>query len=130
MPNIQYSDEELIQDDDKMALEIEKRRTDTEKKIYFALKKILGKSRASLTTEDKLFLKARQSYLTKAEIEEYSDILKEDVSGQAPTPPKFEDMTRTELEVEAHKLGIEEPEKLQNKAAIIEAIRAAQGTEE
>lgn len=125
MPNISFPDEELIQEDDKMAVEIEKRRIETEKKIYFALKNILRKPIANLTVDDKKFLKARKSYLTKAELQEYDEVLNERVEGSPE--PKLEDLTRTQLEEKALALGIAEPEKLANKAAIIEAINAAQG---
>ena len=125
MPNISFPDEELIQEDDKMAVEIEKRRIETEKKIYFALKTILRKPIANLTVDDKKFLKARKSYLTKAELQEYDEVLNEKVEGSVE--PKLEDLTRTQLEEKALALGIAEPEKLANKAAIVEAIKAAQG---
>lgn len=129
MPNISFPEEELVQDDDKMTLEIEKRRTETEKKIYFALKAILRKNHDSLTLEDKQFLQARKSYLTKAELQEYADVLAENVFGNAGPAPKvekkLEDYTRPELEEMARELGVVEPDKLPNKAAVADAIRAA-----
>ena len=46
-----------------------------------------------------------------------------------PEPTDLSELTRSKLDEIAASLGVEEPEKLQNKAAVIAAIEAAQDEE-
>ena len=117
----------MTQDDinpqDKMALEIEKRRQETESDMFKEIKRIFKKSHVGLTKEEKGFLQARVSYLTKAEREEYKAELAEDLTKNTQT---LDDLTRKELVAKANELGIESPEKFENKQQLIDAILAAQ----
>ena len=65
--------------------------------------KLIAKSPESLTTEEIAFLRARRSYLKKAQLEEYDEILNPKVEEKSP-------ITRKELEVKALELGIKDPE--------------------
>lgn len=114
------------QEVDKIKVEIDKREHDTDKKIRKVLDVILRKNLESILPEEKAFLKARQSYLTKAQREEYADIINANYSNNVPVVPKLEDETRSTLEKKALELGIKDPDKLPNKNAVIEAIRKAQ----
>ncbi len=108
------------QKQDLIALEIEKHRKDAEEAIMRILRKITQKDPSILTFEEKGFLKARQSYLTAGQREEYASVLKENYTGEPP----LEELTREELDAKALALGIESPEALPNKKAVIEAIKA------
>lgn len=128
---INQFDDELDQDveEDKMKLEIAKREKETHKLIVRRLRKILEKAQTSLTIDDKKFLKARASYLSKSEREEYADVIAADYSDHPPVDetvalaePKLEDLSRTALEARAKELGIGEPEAFPNKKALIEEI--------
>ncbi len=126
----QFDDElDLEQEEDKIKLEIARRQQTTEKQIVTRLRKILRKNEDQLLLDDKKFLKARASYLSKGQREEYADIIAADYSGQAsqeptvPAEPKLEDLTRPQLDEKARELGIEKPEELPNKGAVIEAIK-------
>lgn len=68
---------------------------------------------------DKDFLRARRSYLTKAELAEHDEIINE------KTEPALEDLTRSELDQKGYDLGIEDPEGYPNKTELIAAIRKA-----
>lgn len=114
------------QEVDKIKVEIEKRERDTDRKIRKVLDGILRKNLENILPEEKAFLKARQSYLTKGQREEYAEIINGNYSGVAPVAPKLEDQTRATLEKQALELGIKDPDKLPNKNAVIEAIRKAQ----
>lgn len=120
MPNINYPEEELASDENSMEVAIERRRVETEKAIFYRLKKILAKSPAQLNDDERKFLKARVSYLTKAEKEEWDEVLNE------TTEPQLEELTRKELDAQARELGIDNPEELPNKTEVIEAIRRLQ----
>ena len=122
-------DLDLEQEEDKIKLEIAQRERDTDRRIKSRLNKILRKNENQLLFDDKQFLKARASYLTKGQREEYADIINADYSGQAseepkvPGEPKLEDLSREELDAKASELGIDKPEELPNKKAVIEAIK-------
>lgn len=106
--------------------EIDKRRVDTEKEMYDILGEITRKNPKTLTVDDKRFLQARRSYLSRGQQDEYKDILNE----KLPRPDQEEEeeveLTRSELDEKARQLGIEEPEKLPNKAAVTAAIEEAE----
>lgn len=76
----------------------------------------------SLNYDDKAFLQARQSYLSKAEREEYGLELAEDLNGTGTS----EEETRAELEQRAIVAGVPHPEKLKNKKEILQAIEDAE----
>ena len=129
---INQFDDELDQDveEDKIKLEIAKREKETHKLVSRRLRKILEKAMASLTIDDKKFLKARASYLSKAEREEYAEIISADYSDHAPVDetvalaePKLEDLSRPALEARAKELGIGESEAFPNKKVLIEEIK-------
>ena len=103
--------------------EIEKRREETEKEMYDVLKVIFKKPHEALTQEDKGFLQARREYLSKTELKEYEDELKEDLTG---TPVVADEVTRNDLNARAVELGVENPDKLPNKQAVIDAISEAE----
>lgn len=116
-------------EEDKMKLEIDNRAKGVDRLVRQRLNGILRKNEDQLLLDDKKFLKARASYLTKAQREEYADIINADYSEgaelapQEPAEPKLEDLTRPELDEKARVLGVEKPEELPNKKAVIEAIR-------
>ena len=85
-----------------------------EAKEYF--NKILEKRPEALTDPEKGFLRARRSYLNKSQVDEYKDVLEAKTVVVEPT--------RKELDSKAIELGIENPEKLPNKQAVIDAIKA------
>lgn len=133
----QFDDDELDleEEQDKMKLEIARREKDTMRVVAIRLRKILRKNEDQLTLEDKKFLKARASYLTKGQREEYAHIINADYSGQKseeaqvpkePETPKLEKMTRPDLEAMARDLGIGAPEELPNKDALIAEIKKYQ----
>lgn len=130
MNDNQFDDDlDLEEEEDKIKKEISKREKDTDRAIRVRLQKILRKNADQLLLDDKQFLKARASYLTKSEREDYADVINADYSpeGQeaesAPGEPKLEDLTRPELDEKARELGIDKPEELPNKKAVIEAIQ-------
>jgi hypothetical protein len=47
--------------------------------------------------------------------------------GEAPEEDNLDDLTRSELDDRANSVGVEDPDKLPNKAAVISAIRDAEG---
>lgn len=92
------------------------------------LKRIFKKTPAGLNVDDKRFLQARRSYLTQAQQEEYADALNEKLprpDGQTQEETLGE-KSRADLELIATDLGIEEPKKIKNKEALVEAIEAKQ----
>lgn len=121
-------DTDLEAEEDKIKLEIAKREKDTDREIRTRLQTILRKNEDQLLLEDKKFLKARASYLSKAQREEYANVISasyynETGVPQAVVPPALEDLTRPELDDKARALGVEKPEELPNKKAVIEAIK-------
>jgi len=108
-------------DQQKRRLEQEfKARKDTENTIVQqTLDTITQQPIAALTQTQKEFLWARQSYLTKAQKEEFAEVL------QVSPFPQFEELTRKELEAKALSVGIEHPEKMRNKEELIAAIENA-----
>lgn len=128
-------DQDLEQEEDKIKLEIAKRERDTDRAVRQRLQKILRKNEDQLLLEDKKFLKARASYLSKGQREEYADIINADYSKdkveepqapQEPEAPKLEKMNRTDLEKMASDLGIGAPDQFPNKDALIAEIRKYQ----
>jgi len=119
-------DQDLQQD--KMQLEINKRIKVAEQAIYKRFKQIFQKSSDKLSEDDKAYLKARVSYLTKGQREEYSDVLetKSEVKpgnvGEVPLMEK----SRKQLDDMARKVGVRDPEILSSKEKVIEAMQALQ----
>jgi len=131
MNNNQFDEEfDLEEEQDKMKLKIGQRERDANRAIRIRLHKIMRKEEGQLLLEDKKFLKARASYLTKGQREEYAKIIKANYyipeKGAEPVEPQLEDLTRIELDKKALELGIEEPHKLKNIASVVEAIKEAQ----
>lgn len=128
--------------EDKMKLEIDERARKTEEDIRKRFSQIFRKGIKSFTQEDKAFLQARRSYLTKGQAEELSSVLKEDLSKKAPkeadkstvTPgnvneqksefDKLMDKGRSSLNDLAREAGLEDPESFPNKEKLVEAILA------
>jgi hypothetical protein len=117
----------------QMELEIQKRRDDNDKEVMKILNVIMKKPVSALTREDKAFMKARQSYMSRSEIETFADVLAEDLSDvhaneptNTPQVPTLMDLTRKELEAKALSLGIQNTSEFANKTLIIEAIEKAQ----
>ena len=107
-----------------MERDTEKRRKETLDEIMKIIHAILRKSKDQLTRDDIGFLKARSTYLSNSEREEYKDVLATDLASIPAT--SIDDMTRKELDSKALSLGIDEPEKLPNRQAVIDAIREAE----
>lgn len=123
---------EDIDPSDQQALEIQKRIDDNDKAVMKILRAIFKKPESLLTKDDKAFLQARVSYLTKAQREEYKTVLAEDLhqggerAAQDDSQPRpLEQMNRVELEEKARELGIPNPEEFANKKAVLEAVKAA-----
>ena len=110
-----------------MERETEKRRKENDDEVNKTIRSILQKPKEALTREDVGFLKARSTYLSNSQLEDYKDVLATDLNSVAPAaPPTLEDMTRKELDEKATILGIGFPEKLPNRQAVIDAIREAE----
>lgn len=116
------------------AEKLQKRIDEADAEIETALKKILKKEQRLLTIDDKRFLQARRSYLTRSQQEDYEAVLKEKLprpDGQ-PNPEEevlLENMVRRDLEAMATRLGIEgaEDKKLfKTNNDLVEAIKAKQ----
>lgn len=123
--------DELEEEEDKEKLAIATRFKKTEQSIAKRFRSIFRKNLEQLTLEDKKYLKARSFYMTKGQREEYTDVLAADYSSgkevqAAPAAPKLETLKREVLEAMASDLGIENPQDLPNRDAIIEAIKKAQ----
>lgn len=120
---------DIIEQQDKMQLEIEKRAEETEAKVVRILSRLVRKPIETLTIEEKRFLKARASYLSKADREAYAEVIDMDLSHEAVNAPAEKDLseyTRKELDAKALALGVVEPELLPNKQAVIDEIRKNQ----
>lgn len=136
MDEYNYEDDlDQEQLEDRNAKAIEARRKETDKKINKRLHVITRKNLEQLSTEEKAFLKARASYLSKADREVYADIIAADYSGQKVVNEEVEkevplkNLNRTLLEAKAVELGIEDPddeERFPNKQSLIDAIEAVQ----
>jgi len=135
MNNNYDEDLDLELEEDKIKVAISKRETATEKKIMKRLSSIVRKSPSLLTLDDKKFLKARASYLTKADRVEYADIIEADyskvtddeganITGESEEVLN-EKMSRGELEAKALALGLENLEQYPNKKSLIDAINQA-----
>lgn len=115
----------------KEQLEIDKRIQANDKVVKRILADIVRKPLDNLTVEDMAFMRARQSYLSKAQREEYADILnqKEIASVEAEVAseldPLFE-LSRNQLNKKARDLGIVNSEEMKSKREVIEAIQAVQ----
>lgn len=129
--------------EDKMKLEIDERARKTEEDIRKRFSQIFRKGIKSFTQEDKAFLQARRSYLTKGQAEELADVLKEDLTKKvskseekrietqkkSDTPEKSEfdklmEKGRSSLNDLAREAGLEDPESFPNKEKLVEAILA------
>lgn len=110
------------QGEEAMAKQISQRRIDTEKEVRDILEAIIKKNLKSLSVDDKRFLQARRSLLTRGQLDEYSEILEEKLPRPDGQDEKEVELTRTELNDKARDLGIEDPDKLPNKDAVKEAI--------
>lgn len=113
----------------QMETEIAKRRTDVDTKVREMLKFITEKGH-ELTADDKKFLKARFSYLSRAQKEEYGYILNEDLSSdtntQSADSSTLDEEMRVDLEKRARAAGVKNPERFKSKQAILDAITSAQ----
>ena len=119
-------DQDLQQD--KIQLKINKRIKVAEQAIYKRFKQIFQKSSDKLSEDDKAYLRARVSYLTKGQREEYSDVLetKSEVKpGNVDEVPLME-KSRKQLDDMARKVGVRDPETLSSKEKVIEAMQALQ----
>lgn len=120
---------DILEQQDKMALEIEKRAEETEAKVIRILNRLVRKPIETLNLEEKRFLKARASYLSKADREAYAEVINMDLSNEAIDAPKEKELieyTRKELDQKALDLGVENPQDLPNKQAVIDEIRKNQ----
>jgi len=80
------------------------------------LEEILEKSPESLADTEKDFLKARRSYLTKKQQEDYADIFGKEEKKKT----SLEELTKAQLEEKCKEAGIEEDaiKKAKNKAEL------------
>ena len=132
MNDFNYEDDlDGEQSEDKNAIIIAKRQKETEQKIGKRLRAITRKNPNQLSTDDKQFLKARASYLTKADREAFADVInasyvpEDEVKEEVPLIK----LTRPILEAKAAELGIENPDDADiypNKQSLVDAIEAAQ----
>jgi len=124
----------IEEEQDKMKVEIDRRAQTTENTVLRILSKIVKKDKRTLTLADKVFLKARASYLTDGQREYYAEIIAADYSGSTDVrtlpnvPTELEDLTNEELRDRLKALGMTEDEmkKLTNKAKLIEALKLQQ----
>lgn len=135
MNDFNYDDDlEAEQQEDKNAQLIADRLRKTNNDIQKRLRVIVRKGLEELTIDDKKFLKARASLLSRSDREAYADIINSDYSGtkvaedNTPVEVPLEKLTRTILEAKASELGIENPDDTDvfpNKQSLIDAINAA-----
>lgn len=116
------SDNPNDQGQEAMTREIDKRRFETDKEINDTLNKIVRKGPKGLTLDDKRFLQARRSYLSRVDFEEFEEVINEKLPRPDGQNEAEEELTRIELDTKARELGIEDPEKLPNKKAVQDAI--------
>mgnify|MGYP001592247031 CR=1 FL=1 len=113
---------------DKMQLEINKRVKVAEQAIYKRFKQIFQKPTESLSEDDKAFLRARVSYLTRGQRAEYAEVLvlpSEVKPGNVGEVPLME-KSRKQLDNMAREAGVKNPEDLASKEKVIEAMQALQ----
>lgn len=134
MNDYNYDDDlDAEQQEDRNAVAIAKRQKETDQKIQKRLHTITRKNVEQLSADDKAFLKARASYLSRADREVYADIIAADYSGQPveSKEPKLVEkplkkMNRSELEVKALELGLDNLEQYQTNQELIDAIQGVQ----
>lgn len=131
------SDQSLLNEEidaerqDKEQLEINKRILKNEKEITKIFRAIFQKSHEQLTDYDKAFLRARASYLTNGQRQEYADVLEaepQEPKGNNPDANKDReliDYSRNQLNDMARDLGVEKPEEMKSKQQVIDAITEA-----
>ena len=131
------SDQSLLNEEidaerqDKEQLEINKRILKNEKEITKIFRAIFQKSHEQLTDYDKSFLRARASYLTNGQRQEYADVLEgepQEPKGNNPEANKdleLIDYSRNQLNDMARDLGVEKPEEMKSKQQVIDAITEA-----
>ena len=123
--------------ENKVAMVVEEHRRTNDEAVNKALNFLLKKPKEALSLAEKRFIKARASYMTESERRDYKDIIEADLTDEgvnsAPTQNAqvpgsqnsvVAEPTRSELNKEAEELGIENPEKLPNKQAVVDAIKA------
>jgi len=127
--------------EDKMKLEIDERAKATEADIHKRFSQIFRKGIKSFTQDDKAFLQARRSYLTKGQAQELSAVLSEDLSKKNSKSEekrveaqkngdeksdfdKLMEKGRSGLNALAREAGLEDPESYPNKEKLVEAILA------
>lgn len=115
---------------------MQKRIDEADAEIRKALETIFRKPKTHFTVEDKRFLQARRSYLTQAQLDEYSEVLKEKLprpDGKKEEEKEINELTRAELEKMATQEGVENPSdrKLyRTNADLQEAIKQKQKEKE
>lgn len=129
------SDQSLLNEEidaerqDKEQLEINKRILKNEKEITKIFRAIFQKSHEQLTDHDKAFLRARASYLTNGQRQEYADVLEgepQEPKGNNPDANKeMIDYSRNQLNDMARDLGVDKPEEMKSKQQVIDAITEA-----
>lgn len=110
--------------------ELQNRKDKAEEEIRTNLEKIFRKG-DKLTAQDKAYLKARRTYLSKADAEAYKDVLNEKVAPIKDTEDekKLEEMERKDLEKMAKQIGIEDADDkkaYKTNKALQDAIKAKQ----
>jgi hypothetical protein len=105
---------------------LEARIKEREDKVNAEFKKIFNKNHI-LTEEDKAFLRARRTYLTRAEVEEYEDELNEG-NKETSKDKDLTNYTRKELEATLQGLGVHDTslKAYKTNASLIEAIEELQ----
>lgn len=134
MSDYNYDDDlDAEQQEDRNAVAIAKRQKETDQKIQKRLHTITRKNVEQLSSDDKAFLQARASYLSRSDREVYADIIAGDYSGQpveAKEPKIVEKslkkMNRSELEVKALELGLDNLEQYETNQDLIDAIEGVQ----
>lgn len=117
------SDLDNLEDEqDQMEKMRKQREIEVERDIAKRFRAIFRKS--TLTEDDKRFLRARRSYLTKAQLQEYDDVLNEKQETIAEIP--LIKRSREELNQMAIEAGIDNPEELPNKNEVIKAIEQSE----
>ncbi len=121
-----------LSNEDKEKKFYEDRVRETEDLIAKEFKRIFSKRHANLTDEEIGFLQARESYLSKAEQEEYKEELGIKLGKTQDSADKagsLDDLTRKELEAKLQEFGIKDTSiKVYPKNAdLIIAIQELQG---
>lgn len=116
MPTDYFAEEDVMETQDKMQLEIDKRKEKNDKAVMSILRTLFQKPYENLTEDDKGFIRARQTYLTKAQRDEYADIINPKVDLMSYSRSQLDDMAR--------ELGID-TEGMKNKQEVVSAIESA-----